>query len=77
MGKRTQARANAVATIARAALHHHATHSLLTPIPSGAASDATMQRREGRVGGRERRRENVEEAVCVWRGGGWKREEGA
>ena len=61
----------------RAALHHHATHSLLTPIPSGAASDATMQRREGRVGGRERRRENVEEAVCVWRGGGWKRKEGA
>ena len=61
----------------RAALHHHATHILLTPIPSGAASDATMQRREGRVGGRERRRENVEEAVCVWRGGRWKREEGA
>ena len=61
----------------RAALHHHATHSLLTPIPSGAASDATMQRREGRVGGRERRRENVEEAVCVWRGGRGKRGEEA
>ena len=52
----------------RAALHHHATHSLLTPIPSGAASDATMQRRKGRGGERERRRENVEEAVCVWEG---------
>ena len=52
----------------RAALHHHATHLLLTPIPSGAASDAMMQRREGRVGGRERWRENVEEAVCVWEG---------
>ena len=50
------------------ALHHHATHSLLTPIPSSAASDATMQRREGRMGGRERRRESVEEAVCVWEG---------
>ena len=49
----------------RAALHHHATHILLTPIPSGAASDATMQRREGRMGGRERWRKNVEEAVCV------------
>ena len=49
----------------RAALHHHATHILLTPIPSGAASDATMQRREGKVGERERRRENVEEVVCV------------
>ena len=56
----------------RAALHHHATHKLLTPIPSGAASDATMQRRKGRVGGRERRKENVEEAVCVWSGGVWK-----
>ena len=31
----------------RAALHHHATHSLLTPIPSGAASDATMQEGKG------------------------------
>ena len=40
----------------------------MTPIPSGAASDATMQRRKGRVGGRERWRENVEEAVCVWEG---------
>ena len=61
----------------RAALHHHATHRLLTPIPSGAGSDATMQRRKGRVGERERSRENVEEAVCVWSGGGWKWEEGA
>ena len=62
----------------RAPLHHHATHSLLTPIPSGAASDATMQRREGRVRERERQRKSMEEAVCVWRGGRWKRgEEGA
>ena len=61
----------------RAALHHHATHSLLTPIPSGAASDATMQRRKGRGGGRERQRERAWRRQCVRRGGGWKRQEGA
>ena len=29
-----------------------------------------MQRREGRVGEWERKRENVKEAVCVWEGSG-------
>ena len=50
----------------RAALHHHATHRLLMPIPSGAASDATMQRRKGRGGRRERQgQRHAREATLV------------